>query len=421
MRSDGPSREGPRLKGSRPAASHLEGSRRLDGSCLDIVIFGLSITSAWGNGHATTYRALARALHDRGHRVRFFERDQPWYADNRDLEDPSYAETFLYTSLDDLEQRFGFEQEIQADLVIVGSYVPDGARLIEWVLPRVTGLAAFYDIDTPVTVARLERGNCEYLQPALIPRFDVYLSFAGGPILERLRVHHGARRVRPLYCSVDPGEYYPTGARRSFDLGFIGTYSADRQPALERLLIEPARRHPQGRFCVAGPQFPASIAWPRNVERIEHLPPHQHRDFYNDQRFTLNVTRADMVANGYSPSVRLFEAAACGVPIMTDEWAGLEEFFQPGAECLVARSADEVLGYLRDIGEPRRSEIAEQARRRVLAAHTALHRAIELEECVRDARANSSTDGPAHEGPTVGSGGTSGRARAEAAPGRVEV
>lgn len=402
------------LRGSRDALHELhvaQEPKRAASRRLDIVIFGLSITSAWGNGHATTYRALARALHERGHRVRFFERDAPWYADNRDLEDPPYAETILYSSLEELERGFGFASEVRADLALVGSYVPEGARLIEWLLPRATGLTGFYDIDTPVTVARLERGECDYLTPGLIPRLDLYLSFAGGPILERLRLEYGARRVRPLYCSVDPADYHPTGARRRFDLGFLGTYSEDRQPALERLLLEPARRVPGARFCVAGPQFPPSIAWPANVERIEHLPPQAHRDFYNGQRFTLNVTRADMVSSGYSPSVRLFEAAACGVPIITDEWAGLEEFFLPGIEILVARSPSDVLAYLRDIDEPRRSAIAERARKRVLAAHTALHRAIELEECIEEAL--DETAGRAGVLPE--------RARERAEAGRLEV
>jgi spore maturation protein CgeB len=385
---------------------------------LDIVIFGLSITSAWGNGHATTYRALARALHERGHRVRFFECDRPWYADNRDLPAPPYAETHLYTSLGELERRFGFADRVRADLAIVGSYVPDGARLLEWLLPRATGLTAFYDIDTPVTVARLERGDCDYLTRALIPRLDLYLSFSGGPILTRLQEQFGAPRVRPLYCSVDPAHYHPTAAPRRWDLGFIGTYSEDRQAALERLLLEPARRHPRGRFCVAGPQFPATIEWPRNVERIEHLPPHEHRDFYNAQRFTLNVTRADMVASGYSPSVRLFEAAACGVPIITDEWAGLDEFFQPGVEILVARSPDEVLRYLQDIDERRRCALAERARRRVLGAHTALHRAIELEQYVCEARGDLAEPPPT----AVGRGPRRARlARRPEAAGRAEV
>lgn len=351
---------------------------------LDIVIFGLSITSAWGNGHATTYRALARALAARGHRVRFFERDEPWYAKHRDLPDPPYAPTRLYSGLRDLQAHFG--DEIDADLVVLGSYVPDGARLAQWVLERATGVTAFYDIDTPVTLARLARDDCPYLTAASIPRFDLYLSFSGGPVLDRLRHAHGARRPRPLYCSVDPTDYHPVWTGKHYDLGYLGTYSADRQPALERLLVEPARRWQRGRFSVAGPQYPASIAWPANVERVEHLAPHEHRRYYASQRFTLNVTRSDMVAAGHSPSVRLFEAAACGVPIITDEWPGLEEFFTPGREILVARSTQDTLNYLRAYSAEALSAVARAARARVLAAHTAHHRALALEDYVAEVR-----------------------------------
>jgi spore maturation protein CgeB len=237
-------------------------------------------------------------------------------------------------------------------------------------------------------MAKLERGECEYLTPALVPRFDLYLSFAGGPILQRLQKKFGARRVQPLYCSVEPRDYYPvTGAINRYDLGYLGTYSIDRQPALERLLLEPARRWRDGAFCVAGPQYPKSIDWPANVSRVEHLPPAAHRGFYNRQRLTLNVTRADMVASGYSPSVRLFEAAACGVPIITDEWRGLADFFAPEREILVARSTREALACLRDIDSGELQQIAARARARVLAHHTADHRAGELEAYVRDAAA----------------------------------
>ncbi len=350
---------------------------------LDIVIFGLSITSAWGNGHATTYRALARALQRRGHRVRFYERDMPWYAAHRDLPSPDYCNVRLYTQLEELGQEF--PDGIAADLVIIGSYVPDGRRVAEWVLPRATGCTAFYDIDTPVTVAKLLEGQCEYLEPTLIPRFDLYLSFAGGPILERLRDQFGARRPSPFYCSVDPQDYFPIpGATKRYDLGYLGTYSPDRQPALERLLLEPARQWSEGTFYVAGAQYPKSVHWPRNVEHTEHLAPAKHRGFYNHQRFTLNITRADMVLNGYSPSVRLFEAAACGVPIITDEWRGLEEFFTPGSEILVARSTRDVLGYLGELDGGELFQIASRARRRVLEHHTAEHRVRELEGHVRD-------------------------------------
>jgi spore maturation protein CgeB len=350
---------------------------------LDIAVFGLSITSAWGNGHATTYRALLRALAERGHRVRFFERDMPWYAKHRDLPDPPYARTVLYSSLGELQDRLG--NELRADLVMIGSYVPEAVRLAEWALPRTTGLTAFYDIDTPVTVGHLERGDCEYLTPELVPRFDLYLSFAGGPILERLRARFGAQRPLPLYCSVDPRDYFPVDSARRYRLGYLGTYSPDRQPALERLLLEPARRLPRARFCVAGAQYPQDIDWPENVVRVEHLAPAAHRGFYNSQRFTLNITRARMVADGYAPSVRLFEAAACEVPIITDAWPGLEEFFIPDREVLVARTSAEAQRFLDQLDGEAAGEIARRARERVLRDHAATVRALELERYVDEA------------------------------------
>lgn len=356
---------------------------------MDIVVFGLSITSAWGNGHATTYRALLRALAERGHTVRFFERDMPWYAKHRDLPDPPYARTVLYSSLEELRQRLG--DEIRADLVMIGSYVPEAVRLAEWILPRAAGLTAFYDIDTPVTVGHLERDDCEYLSPELVPRFDLYLSFAGGPILERLRTRFGARRPRSLYCSVDPRDYFPVRAAKRYRLGYLGTYSPDRQPALERLLLEPARRLPRARFCVAGAQYPQDIDWPGNVLRVEHLPPAAHREFYNSQHFTLNITRAHMVANGYAPSVRLFEAAACEVPIVTDEWPGLEELFIPGREVLVARTSGDALRFLDGLDAEEAGRIAQRARERVLRDHTATVRAMELERHVDEARGRIGT------------------------------
>ncbi len=217
-----------------------------------------------------------------------------------------------------------------ADLVIVGSYVPDGVEVGRWAIATAQGVTAFYDIDTPVTLAKLERGDTEYLSPDLIRRYDMYLSFTGGPTLQRLERQYGSPMARALYCSVDPERYHPEPAEPRWDLGYLGTYSDDRQPTVDRLLVEPARAWGEGRFVVAGPQYPGSIVWPANVARIEHLPPADHSAFYNAQRFTLNVTRADMIAAGWSPSVRLFEAAACGTPIISDWWAGLDSLFDPG-------------------------------------------------------------------------------------------
>ncbi len=348
---------------------------------LNITILGLSITSSWGNGHATTFRHLVKALTDRGHRVTFLERDKPWYAANRDLPHPPFGQTILYDSLEQLQQTHR-EAVASADLVIVGSYVPDGIAVGQWVVQTASGATAFYDIDTPVTLARLARNDCEYLSPELIAKYDLYLSFAGGPTLELLEQKYGSPMARPFYCSVDPEEYRPLELEQEWDLGYLGTYSDDRQPPLERLLIAPADRWPQGRFVVAGPQYPAEIVWPANVQRIEHVPPGEHAEFYNHQRFTLNVTRADMIRAGYSPSVRLFEAAACGVPIISDFWPGLDQFFNLGQELLVAQKPEDTLRYLQEIDQPRRQEIGRRARNRILENHTATHRAMELEQYV---------------------------------------
>lgn len=345
---------------------------------LDIVILGLSITSSWGNGHATTWRALIKGLAERGHRVTFLERDVPWYRDHRDLRQPPWCRVELYETLADLPRRHTAAVR-DADLVIVGSFVPDGAAVAEWVTTQARGITAFYDIDTPVTLARLEHGTTDYIAPATIPRFDLYLSFTGGPVLDLIETSWGARAARALYCAVDPDLHKPHDVVPHLTLGYIGTYSPDRQPTLDRLLIEPARRLPSLRFAVAGPQYPADIAWPANVERIEHLPPQEHARFYCAQRYTLNVTRADMIAAGWSPSVRLFEAAACGVPIVSDRWAGLDSFFTPGTEILIADATEQAMAILRDMPEERRRDIAAAARRRVLAEHTARERARTLE------------------------------------------
>ena len=351
---------------------------------MNIVFLGLSITSSWGNGHATTYRGLVRELVRRGHNVLFLERDVPWYAANRDLPHPGYGRTELYTSREDLERRFTSTVR-SADVVVVGSYVPEGVAVGEWVIETARGIPAFYDIDTPVTLARLERGETEYLSRELVPRYALYLSFTGGPILERLEREYGAPMARVLYCSADPEIYFPEPQTTRWDIGYMGTYSEDRQPALECLLLEPARRWSQGRFVVAGPLYPQGIAWPANVERIEHIAPGGHRAFYSTQRLTVNITRADMRAAGWSPSVRLFEAAACGTPILSDCWPGLESFFEPGKEILVAASTAEALDIIRHTPSSELRSMALRARQHVLSAHTPSRRAGELERHIQEA------------------------------------
>jgi spore maturation protein CgeB len=343
-----------------------------------IVFCGLSITSSWGNGHATNYRALVRELTARGHDVLFLERDMPWYAAERDLPEPPWGQTELYRSTEELDVYAG--DFAAADLVVIGSYVPEGVAVAERALELAGGAVAFYDIDTPITLGKLRRGDAEYLSPELVGRFDFYLSFTGGPTLEALEEEFGARRALAFYCLVDPEAYRPLQETPCWDLGYLGTYSDDRQPALERLLIEPARLLPAGDFSVAGPQYPEGIEWPENVERIEHVAPRNHPGFYASQRFTLNVTRAEMRKAGWSPSVRLFEAAACAVPVISDRWDGLDQMFAPGEEILVADSAEDVVRYLTETGEDKRLALGERARARVLAEHTAARRCEQLEQ-----------------------------------------
>lgn len=349
---------------------------------LKIVVLGLSLSSSWGNGHATTYRALLKALAARGHNILFLERETPWYAPHRDLTAPPYCRLVFYRDLAGLNEH---RREIaEADAVIVGSYVPDGAEAGDFVQRTARGVVAFYDIDTPVTLAGLADGCTDYIRADQVAGYDVYLSFTGGPTLARLEDEFGSPAARPLYCSADPAVYRPVDTPLRWDLSYLGTYSPDRQPGLERLLIAAARQAPDLRFAVAGPQYPDDIVWPANVERLEHVAPGDHPGFYSASRFTLNLTRADMIAAGHAPSVRLFEAGACGCPILSDRWSGLERLFQPGQEIGLVDETADVLSALR-MPEANRISMAAAARRRVLADHTSAERAASLEAELRAA------------------------------------
>ncbi len=352
-----------------------------------LVIFGLSLTSSWGNGHATTYRALLRALHQRGHDITFFEKDVEWYASNRDLPEPDFCKVLLYDDWKSVLSRVRAELR-EADAAMVGSYFPDGIAAIDEMLDASPRVKCFYDIDTPITIAALrEQGRADYLESRQIPGLDIYFSFTGGPMLGEIEQRFGASRASALYCSFDPEQYrpYPVNPDFACDLSYMGTYSPDRQPKLEDLLCGPARQFPAGRFVVAGPQYPAAIEWPDNVRRIAHLSPRWHAQFYSSSRFTLNVTRRDMVLAGYSPSVRLFEAAACGTAIISDNWPGLDSFFIPGEEILLPACGSDVVRYLAELTKAETRRVGQAARRRVLQQHTSSHRALEFEREVQSA------------------------------------
>ncbi len=347
---------------------------------IKLVVFGLSVSSSWGNGHATLWRGLAAALARQGHRLVFFERDVPYYAAHRDLTQlPGGGQLILYSDWSEAV-KLAEAHLADAGAAMVTSYCPDGVSASDLVLASRVPVKSFYDLDTPITLEALHQGKrMEYLPPRGLGDFDVVLSFTGGASLTALEEQLGARRALPLYGSVDPRAHYPVAPRDAFaaDLSYLGTYAANRQHALARLFLEPARRMPHKTFIIGGSLYPADFPWSDNLKYVPHVPPPDHPAFYCSSRLTLNVTRGPFAALGWCPSARLFEAAACGIPVLSDAWPGLESFFTPGSEILVADGPDDVVAALSRSPEEL-AGIGQAARERTLAEHTAEHRAREL-------------------------------------------
>ncbi len=361
------------------------------------VVFGLTVSSTWGHGHATLWRGLIRALARRGHRVVFFERDVPYYATHRDLLSLASGELVLYGAWDDVAS-LARTHLADADVAMVTSYCPDALAATELVLASRARAKVFYDLDTGVTLARLASGApVEWVGPDGLAGFDLVLSFTGGRALDLLRARLGARRAAPLYGSVDPAVHAPAAPAAPFrgDLSYLGTYAPSRQAALEALFLEPARRLPARTFVLAGSMYDASFPWQRNIRFVRHLEPALHPAFFCSSPLTVNVTRAEMAEVGHCPSPRLFEAAACGVPVLSDWFEGLDAFFEPGEEILVAGSAGEATEAV-EVPRAELERIGRRARERALAEHTADARAAELVE-----RCEAAARGPAEDEPAV--------------------
>ena len=352
---------------------------------MKIVIFGLAISSSWGNGHATLWRGLVKALIRRGHHVTFFEHDVPYYAANRDLYDVPGGTLVLYPEWDAVASRARLELA-DADVGIVTSYCPHAAEAERLVLDAPRPIHVFYDLDTPVTLANLEGGaRPAYVGPNGFGDYDLVLSYTGGRALAALQSKLGARRVAPLYGHVDPDVHRPAAPEVRFAsaLSYLGTYAADRQAVLEQLFIAPARERPEARFLIGGAQYPQDFPWTNNIFFVRHVPPADHPAFFGSGRMTLNVTRAAMADMGYCPSGRLFDAAACGTAILSDNWEGLDSFFVPDREILIARTTTDALAAL-DLDDAEVARIARAGRERVLAEHTSDHRAADFEAAVAD-------------------------------------
>lgn len=342
------------------------------------VIFGLTVSSSWGNGHATIWRGLCNALADAGHSIVFYERDVPYYRNHRDLIAPSNFSLALYADWDEIQP--SAQNALQsADCAIVTSYCPDARPASDLVLDS-KACKVFYDLDTPVTLSELNRtGDVNYLPPYGLEPFDLVLSYTGGRALAELKSCLGGRRVAPLYGSVDPAVHKRVQENPSFasDFSYLGTYAPDRQAQVEELFLKPANRLVEKKFCLGGAMYPEDFPWTANTYFVRHLAPPDHPAFYSSSRLTLNVTRAAMAQMGYCPSGRLFEAAACGTPIVSDRWDGLDHFFEPGKEILIADDAEGAIQAI-NLSDSELQQLSSASQERVLAQHTAANRAGEL-------------------------------------------
>jgi spore maturation protein CgeB len=391
----------PIVTGNAPGNSHGNSSdpeyispsrvshRRKDHGRVNITVFGLTLSSSWGNGHATPYRAIIRALDRLGHQVHFFEKDVPYYRSRRDFDSCDYCRLILYSEWADIRDQ-ALTAAADSDVAITASFLPEGRRINDEILDLGGPLRVFYDLDTPVTLNALHQGQVEYLDAGQIPAFDLVLSFTGGKALTTLEDEYRTRMVRPLYGCVDPDDYCRVAPVPKFqcDLSYMGTYSPDRQAKVDALLLEPSRRHPETSFLLAGSLYPWNWQWPENVRRVEHVAPAEHSSFYSSSRLTLNITRGEMAANGWCPSGRFFEAAACGTPLITDAWDGLDAFFEPQSELRVVAGAEDVEAAL-NCPDDELQSMADRARQRTLDEHTGNVRARQLLQYIEEARSGA--------------------------------
>jgi spore maturation protein CgeB len=334
----------------------------------------MAISSSWGNGHATLLRGLARALVKRENKLIFFEKDTPYYRTNRDYFGEKDIEVNIYSSWETIKEKVSMIVD-SSDVALVTSYCPDGHEASNCVINSHCKVKLFYDLDTPVTINTVLNGTIPFYLPMHgLSEFDAVLSYTGGTALEIQKTLFHAKKTFPLYGSVDPSIHYPRPSTSEYVLSYLGTYSTDRHLSFSRLFLEPAKRLSHLKFLLGGSQYPSIMDWPQNISCIEHISPQKHPDFYSSGLFTLNITRSVMAEMGYCPSGRLFEAAACEVPIISDYWIGLEDFFDCSNEIIIVdstHSAIDKLGMQLD----KRQKIAKAAKERVLLYHTCEKRA----------------------------------------------
>jgi spore maturation protein CgeB len=348
---------------------------------MNIAFFGSSLLSAYWNGAATYYRGITRALHARGHRITFYEPDAYDRQKHRDIEPPLWAKCIVYEATEEsvLAQ---VERARSADLVVKASGVGVFDTLLERAIVELRSeqtMVAFWDVDAPATLERLHSDRADSFR-ALVPRYDLILTYGGGARVVNAYLELGARECRPIYNALDPETHHPVPPRNHYraDLSFLGNRLPDREARVDQFFVGAAGRRPQRSFLLGGNGW-HDKRLPPNVRVNGHVVTSDHNAFYCSARLTLNISRESMARFGFSPATRVFEAAGAGACVITDPWEGIEEFFEPGREILIARDAEEVAAFLDRISAKEARDIGRSALWRALGEHTYAHRADEFE------------------------------------------
>lgn len=357
-----------------------------------IAFFGSSLVSAWWNGAATYYRGVLRALAARGHRVTFYEPDAWDRQAHRDIPDPPWARVVVYPATV-AAALAAIDEARAADVIVKASGVGIFDELLERAVidaRRPGALAVYWDVDAPATLDRVRAGADDRLRP-LIPRYDLVLTYGGGPPVVSAYRELGARACVPIYNALDPDTHHPVPAEPRFacDLLFLGNRLPDREARVEEFLLRAARLLPSRRFLLGGNGWDAASV-PKNVDCLGHVYTRDHNALNASALAALNVSRESMARYGHSPATRVFEAAGAGACLISDAWEGLDAFLEPGREVLVARHGGEVAELLDGLDPINARSIGEAARRRVLAAHTYAHRAAQV-DAVLDGRSAAPT------------------------------
>jgi spore maturation protein CgeB len=349
---------------------------------MKIAFFASSLVSAYWNGAATYYRGIVRALHGRGHEVTFYEPDAFERQQHRDMEDPPWAKVVVYPARSEAEVLRTVEQARGADLVVKASGVGVYDELLERAVLDLQGpatLVAFWDVDAPATLDRVHGNAADAFRP-LVPRYDIVLTYGGGEPVRQAYLGLGARECVPIYNALDQATHHPVPPQPRFEceLAFLGNRLPDREARVEEFFLRAAAQLPQRRMLLGGSGW-GDKPLPANVHYLGHVYTADHNAFNCTPLAVLNVSRESMARYGFSPATRVFEAAGAAACLVTDAWEGLDTFFEPGREVLVASSGDQVAQHVRALDPARAREIGQAAYRRVLAEHTYAHRAAQLD------------------------------------------